>query len=372
MLALTAMSFFRSVFAFTCLVAAQLGLCSLSLGSDAGITANQPPKPKAAQDIRIPSLPSRQHQGQSKRKGALTVGISPTLPAPNPFYDKLKPSGKRFERERYQKRSGADKYEVWQMLIEELSRLSKIPLQAPKSTGTLSFERQLAQGEYDLAYIDPRQFIQGSEYANYSALAKAKAKPARGILVARRDSPISTLRDIDARGIVYPHALNFSASIVPRASLAQLGFKLPAHYVADEHAAFQAVLQDQFPVAAGTAHNLAALSPLERAQLKVVWDTPSYTPDAFVAHQRLAFFDKTRLQKALVQLFKTELGKRLLPLIAVDNGFESARDRDWQDAQTIDFESLERQTNLPEPSSAQHLIKSLSSSSKQNSQHSGS
>lgn len=353
------MPLFRSAFTFTCLVVAQLGLSSFVLSGEPSPPANNAPKPKAAQDIRIPSLPSRQHQRQSKPKGPLIVGISPTLPAPIPFYDKLKPSGKRFERERYHKRPGADKYEVWQLLIEELSRLSKIPLQSPKRTGTLGFERQLAQGVFDLAYIDPRQFVQGTEYANYSALAKAKAKPARGILVARKDSQIKTLRDIDARGIVYPYALNFSASIVPRASLAQLGFELPAHYVADEHAALQAVLRGQFPAAAGTAHNFAALSPPERAQLKVVWDTPSYTPDAFVAHQRLAFFDKTRLQKALVQLFKTELGKRLLPLVGVDNGFESAKDRDWQDARAIDFSDLEQQSGLPKPSRAKNSSHSV-------------
>lgn len=322
----------------------------------------------AAQNIRIPNLPSRHHQGQSKRKGALTVGISPTLPAPNPFYDKLKPSGKRFERERYQQRSGADKYEVWGMLIEELSRLSKIPLQLKISNSNLNFERQLAQGELDLAYVDPRQFIESLEFASYTALAKAKAKPARGILVARKDSQISTLRDIDARGIIYPHALDFSASIVPRASLAQIGFNIDAHFVRDAQSAYQAVLAGTHLVAAGNAHSFAALAPPEQAKLKVIWDTPSYSPDAFVTKQQLAFFDKTRLQQALVKLFKTELGKRLLPIVAINNGFETAKDRDWQDVKAIDFDALEQQVNAQKPSAAQKLNQAR----KSNQVHSGS
>ena len=62
------------------------------------------------------------------------------------------------------------------------------------------------------------------------------------------------------------------------------------------------------------------------------------------------FFSKTKLQRALVGLFKNEIGKRLLPLVDVDNGFEVAKDKDWQDIKAIDVDSLNNVQNYRQES----------------------
>lgn len=264
------------------------------------------------------------------------------MPAPNPSYEEVRneQTQKRFQRKQYRETPGADKHEVWRMLIEELAGLSRLEMNYVEIDSQLEFELQLSRGEIDLAYISPLQFVAANQRKTYTALAKARAKPHRAILVTRRNSGIISLRDIMDQAIVYASPLNFAASIVPRESLRSLGFEIAPYFVNNERQAYAKVLSGEFPAAAGTPHGFDGLSPSDQEQLKIIWDTPGYTPDAFVAHSSVPFFSKTKLQRALVGLFKGEIGKRLLPLVDIDNGFEVAKDKDWQDIKSIDVDSL--------------------------------
>lgn len=280
--------------------------------------------------------------GSQPAMAELKIGIAPSMPAPNPRYELIERPGpkKRFEKAEYLKIPGASKEEVWTLLIQELASFSKLELSPVFLESQLEFERALSKQEFDLAYVTPLQFIQNKERGQYTALAKPKSKPHRAILVTRKDSKIRSVRDLSEQAIVYPNPLNFAASLAPRASLQSLGFNIAPFFVADELEAFRTVLDGKFPAASATQHSFNALAPNEQSELRIIWDTPGFTPDAFVANSKVPFFSQTRLQRALVALSKSEVGRRLLPLINISNGFEVAKNTDWRDVEAIDLDSL--------------------------------
>jgi len=71
-----------------------------------------------------------------------------------------------------------------------------------------------------------------------------------------------------------------------------------------------------------------------------VWDGPGFTPYPLAAHPRVDFFTLTRFKNSMIRMWKTPEGKKLLRDIYVNNGFETAKNSDWEEVDRIDLESL--------------------------------
>lgn len=274
----------------------------------------------------------------------LIIGIDPSLPEPTPEYleDRSELERKKFGKIRYERVDPISKAQAWEAVIGILAADSRIDLKLEHSSSQLDFELKLAKGYYDLAYMNPMQFVRFNHRSGYKAMAKRKSQPLRGLVVVKKDSPISGLRDIGKQVIVFPGLLDFQASIAPRQSLKKLDISYTPHFVAGPIEAYEGVLSGQYSAAAGTAESLKWLAPPVRDTLRIIWDTPGYTPHAFAAHTRLPFYSLIRLQQALVGLIKTETGKKILPLIHARNGFEVAKDAEWHDARQINLTELNR------------------------------
>lgn len=272
----------------------------------------------------------------------LIVGVAPSIPGALAKYtiDTSVEQTKRFQKLRYRKSQVPSQQQIWQSLVEYLSQETTLALQLDSASSTLDFELKLAKGYYDLAYMLPTQFASFSLRPGYKAIAKRKAQPLRGILVTRAQGPIQSLRQLRSKSITFPGLLDFAASIAPRHSLLKLNFPIQASFVASQDLSYQQVLDGSALATGGTRESFEALHPDTREQLKIIWDTPGYTPYAFAAHTRTPFFSIIKLQRALAGMTKTEKGKALLPLLLVENGFETAKDSDWHDAADIDLDSL--------------------------------
>ena len=79
-----------------------------------------------------------------------------------------------------------------------------------------TFEQRLAAGEYDFAYMNPYHFVAVNRgEAGYQAIARAKDKKIRGILVVRKDSPLSQLQELDGKELAFPAPAAFANASVP-------------------------------------------------------------------------------------------------------------------------------------------------------------
>jgi phosphonate transport system substrate-binding protein len=293
---------------------------------------------------------------QASSANTLIVGIDPTLAPPSPRYVAIEPPAqKRFGKTTYQQVDGGDSQEIWTELVATISSKSALDLSYEPSTSQLDFELKLAKGYFDLAYMSPIQFVSANQQGVYKALAKRKSQPAKGLVVARKDSNIKSLRDFNDKILAFPGLLGFSNSIIPRHSLQRLNIKVKPHFTASPLLALQLVLEGKLLGAAGNQESLELLPPAEREQLYIVWDTPGFTPHAFARHSRMPFYTQIRLQKALVGLIKSPEGKQLLPKIHINNGFETAKDSDWDDVAQINVPSLNNQQAYPLPDEPQNL-----------------
>jgi len=272
----------------------------------------------------------------------LVLAIAPSASEPPPEFIEVPPDGefKRFQRSEYVRQEVPSKIEHWQAITQELARLSGLELTLAPATSQLQFELQLAKGEFDLAFMSPLQFVSQPASNAYQALAKPKAKLLKGLVVVRQDSKVQNLRDLEGKTIVFPGALDFVSSIIPRHSLETFSIQVNQQYVASALDAYESVLSGSALAAAGSRETLLQLDPNKQNALKIIWDTPGFSPFVLAAKSGMPFFTSNRLQRALVRLIKTETGKEHLPKLFIPNGFEIARDSDWDDARHIDINQL--------------------------------
>jgi len=228
---------------------------------------------------------------------------------------------------------------LWGPILAHVSAETGLNIRFATAPDIPTFERRLAAGEYDFAYMNPYHYTVFHESPGYQALAKAKEKTIKGILVVRRDSPVTGLDELAGSTLAFPAPAAFAASILTRAHLNALGIAFQADYVSSHDSVYRAVAKGLYPAGGGVRRTFENLSPEIRAQLRVLWTTDGFTPHAIAAHPRVERTRASAVQRALAAMDTTPAGRELVGGLSIP-GFESAMDADWDDVRRLDIDLL--------------------------------
>ena len=232
------------------------------------------------------------------------------------------------------------KNEIWRSIFKHIENKTSLQLQFEPANSQLDFEIKLANSYYDLAIVTPLQFEAFRDTPGYQAQLKRKSQPIRSIIFVKKNGHIKNFSELRDAIIAFPNPLNFESSVVPRESLKRLKFNIIPQFLSSESAVYKEVISEQYIAGAGTHENFLA-QPIEiRNSLKIIWDSPGFSPHPLVAHPRVGFLPLIKLKRAFVNMIKDDEGKQLLPYIFVDNGFEVARNSDWDEIKLIDLSAL--------------------------------
>ena len=231
--------------------------------------------------------------------------------------------------------------EDWGPLLTELSRRSGVPLVFRTAPSIPAFEERLAKGAYDLAYMNPYHYVVFHKAAGYQAFAKEKDRRLKGILVVRKNSAYQKPADLAGATVVFPAPAAFAASILPQAEFGRLKIAITAKFVASHDSVYRAVASGLQEAGGGIQRTLEASPPEVRDALRVLTETPAYTPHAFAAHPRVPVDSIAKVLAAMVSLAGDEAGRSLLLPLAF-KGLTGAQDKEWNDIRGLDLDLLER------------------------------
>lgn len=227
----------------------------------------------------------------------------------------------------------------WGPLLAEISRRAGVELVFRTAPNIPAFEERLSKGDYDLAYMNPYHYVVFQRAAGYRAFAKEQDRKIKGILVVRRDSAYRQAADLAGKTVVFPAPVAFAASILPQAELGRMKIPFEARFVASHDSVYRAVASGLHEAGGGIERTLEASPPEVRDALRVLVETPAYTPHAFAAHPRVALDDLARVLAAMVSLAGDEAGQRLLVPLSF-KGMVLAHDKDWNDIRSLDLDML--------------------------------
>ena len=231
--------------------------------------------------------------------------------------------------------------EEWAPLLAEISRRSGVALTFRTATSIPVFEERLGRGEFDLAYMNPYHYVVFHGAAGYRAFAKEQGRKIKGILVVRKDSTYRKLADLTGQTVVFPAPAAFAASILPQAEFGRLQIPIEAKFVASHDSVYRAVASGLQEAGGGIQRTLEACPPEIRNELRVLSETPAYTPHALASHPRVPQEVVAKVLAAMESLSNDETGRRLLAPLAF-KGIAAAQDREWNDIRALDIHLLKR------------------------------
>lgn len=235
--------------------------------------------------------------------------------------------------------SAAKLARMWTPLLEHLSAQTGQRLQFRTAPDIPEFERRLANGDYDLAYMNPYHYTTFHQSPGYQAFAKQKDKRLKGIIVVRADSQYQDLREFSDQTLAFPSPAAFAASIITRARFSNQEIPITPKYVSSHDSVYRSVAKGIYPAGGGVMRTFNGLEPEIRQQLRILWTSDPYTPHALAAHPRVPADALESILAAMQQLDDTEQGQQLLKQINF-KGIVTANDADWNDIRTLNLDLL--------------------------------
>lgn len=230
--------------------------------------------------------------------------------------------------------------EQWTPIMDYISETTGIKVVFSTAPDIPTFEQRLANGMYDIAYMNPYHYTVFSHQPGYRAIVKAKDKQIRGIIVARKNDPIESIQQLDNSKLAFPSPAEFAATILTQSDLNRAAVNYEADYVSSHDSVYLGVAKGFYPAGGGVMRTFLSLPEVIKSQLKLIWRTAPYTPHAIAVHPRLTTETVEKVQSALIALDSSQTGEKQLAQLSL-KGFVNAQDRDWNDVRELNITILD-------------------------------
>ncbi len=189
----------------------------------------------------------------------------------------------------------------WTPVLKEVSRLTGLDLKLKTYASIPAFEIAFLNGEPDVAYMNPYHAVMAKKAVGYTPIVRDDATRMTGLLMVRKDSPITRLEQLNGTELAFA-APNAFSSLIIRALLTN-EHKIPfrAKYVTTPSNVYRHVISHAQP--GGTLrHMLEEETPELQAQLRVLYETPGFYRHPIVTHPRVPAQVREALQQAFLKL----------------------------------------------------------------------
>ena len=201
----------------------------------------------------------------------------------------------------------------------QLRLLDKIP----------RFETDFLTGIPDLVYLNPFHMLMAADAQGYIPLVRG-SDPLIGILVAEKNSPIKTLRDLNGKRLAFPAPNAFGASLYMRALLTEKeGLRFSSDYVGSHQNVYRHVLIGDAAAGGGIHATLDKESVAIRNRLRVLYTTPGVAPHPLAAHPRMTQAAREKIRAAMLKLDSTPGGRKLLADVELGKVISADLARDY-------------------------------------------
>lgn len=223
---------------------------------------------------------------------------------------------------------------TWGPIIERLEQESGMQIRFMTAPTIPEFEKRLLAKKYDIAYMNPYHYAVYSEGGSYQVIAKQLDKKIKGIIVVPKTSDIQSIEELSGQRMAFPAPLSFAATLIPIANMKSKGFDVSPSYVKSHDSVYMSVARGFFAAGGGVKRTLSAAPQEVRDQLRILWESPGYTPHAIAVSDKLNDVQKMALSNALVSI----TDKSLLAPIAF-NGFARATDSEWDSIRELQIDA---------------------------------
>ena len=203
-------------------------------------------------------------------------------------------------------------YTTWSPLLQRIGQDAGLCFELRVSASIPEFEQRFLKGESDFTFLNPYHAVLAYQKKKYQPLLADAQDLLTGILVVRSDSPIKNLNDLKGKNVAFPAPNSFAASLLIRAELAKQKIDINPVFVKTHSNVYRYVINKDALAGGGVNNTLHNEAPEVRQQLRVLYETPAYTPHPIATHPSVTSEVRERFLKAMVKLSQDEEGQKLL------------------------------------------------------------
>jgi len=207
---------------------------------------------------------------------------------------------------------------IWRPILDEMEKRTGIKFVLSGAATIPEFERDLIQGEYDLAYINPYQVVKVGERQGYQPLVRDVSQNLYGIVVVPSNSPIQSVEELKNRVVAFPAPNALGATLLMQAELNdRYDVQVVPRYVLSHSSVYLNVALGE-AVAGGGVQKTLSQQPKElRDRLKVLYKTDSVPSHPVVVHSRVPDQIRQQLLSAMLVLGQDAAGRELLSKVPI-------------------------------------------------------
>lgn len=205
---------------------------------------------------------------------------------------------------------------IWQPILKEVAARSGVRLKLNASTRIPEFETVFEKGGFDFAYMNPYHAIVANQKQGYKPILRDLGKRLSGIIVVRKDSPITEVSQIDGKKIALPAPNALGASMLPRAEFAtKFNIKPNISYVRSHDSVYLNTAMGISDAGGGVKATFNRQPEEIRNQLRILHRTGDVPKHPVVVHPRVPLEIVNRVRNAFIEMGKSKEGKALLAKI---------------------------------------------------------
>lgn len=227
---------------------------------------------------------------------------------------------------------------IWQPILDAVKRQSGVTLVLAGSATIQTFEKQFTEGEFDFAYMNPYHLVKAEQAQGYKPILRDVGRNLYGIIVVRKDSPITQVSELADKTIAFPAPNALGAALIPRTEFGETyNILITPKYVHSHDSVYLNVIMRQADAGGGVQKTFNKLPDNLRNELKIIYQTRKVAPHPIAVHPRVPDEIKEKIFNAFLSLGNTSEGRALLKEVPI-NQIGEATSEDYEPLKTLGLE----------------------------------
>ena len=209
---------------------------------------------------------------------------------------------------------------IWRPILDAVGKKAGVSFELEGAPSIPQFEQAFSSGAYDFAYMNPYHALVANRVQGYLPLLRDVQRALSGIIVVRKDNPITAPRELDGKTVVFPAPNALGASLIPRAEFQRtFGITIIPRYVKSHTSVYLNVFLQQADAGGGVQQTFEQQKPEVRNALRILYRTPKVPPHPIVAHPRVPEDVRLAVQNAFLELSSQPEGAALLSKVPISH-----------------------------------------------------
>jgi phosphonate transport system substrate-binding protein len=228
--------------------------------------------------------------------------------------------------------------QFWNPILRYVSEKSGVSLHLKVAPTGPEHTAMVRRGELHFLYSN-HNFIKDNEESGYRVFARPKGDAQSGEIVVLKDSPITSLADLEGKEMAFPHTAAFLGYHLPMDALLRKGIQVKGHFAGTQEGAMAQLKAGRVVAAGVNAEVMRAFAQRENIAYRVVWSSDKFLNLALSSHPSVPADTVKAVRVAFLQMAEDPEGARVLAasaevlkqgaplvfIVARDSEFENMR-----------------------------------------------